>query len=128
MFKHLLTTIFIFLSTTMVLSQDMPYHYIDPCMDNGDKWSLEPSKEIKGEYIFSYTNSLNKCSNQHGGIGVVSSDGFRVILYVVVGINGTDNELVYVIPEDPQYMTYPAELELPDSSEPAIIRIIPGIS
>lgn len=104
------------------------YQYIDPCSVNGDKWSLEPSKEIEGEYIFSYINSLNKCSNQHGGIGVVASDGFRVVLYVVVGYNGTENELVYVIPEDPSYMAYPSELELPDSSEPATIRIIPGIS
>jgi len=102
--------------------------YVDPCSVNGDKWSLEPSKEIKGEYIFSYTNSLNKCSNQHGGIGVEAEDGFRVVLYVVVGYNGTENELVYVIPEDPNYMSYPSELELQDSSEPATIRIIPGIS
>jgi len=108
--------------------QDGNYNYVDLCSINGDKWSLEPSKEFPGEYIFSYTNSIHKCSQTYGGRGLVASDGFRVILYVIAGYNGTENELVYVVPEDPAYMSIPAELNLPDSSEPGIIRIIPGIS
>ena len=95
---------------------------------NKDSWELKPDPDHKGEYLFTYTNSLAKCSDTITGQGVVASDGFRVTLVVEVGVYGTEDELIYVIPDDPQYMSYPAEIIAPDSSEPFTIRLIPGVS
>lgn len=95
--------------------------------ENLDSWILEPS-ENQGEYLFTYINNLSECSNSWNGIGVTSEDGFKVILYVEVGVNDADDERIYVIPQDPQYMAYPAEILAPDSSEPYTIRLIPGVS
>jgi hypothetical protein len=95
---------------------------------NDDRWFLEPNPNIPGEYLFTYWNNIAECSDTLNGVGVETINGFRVILYVEVGVNDTKDELIYIIPEDPQYMSYPAELTVPDSSEPYTIRLIPGTS
>ena len=47
---------------------------------------------------------------------------------VEVGVNDENDERITVWPEDLQYMAYPPELVVPDSSETFEIRILPGIS
>jgi len=112
-------------------AQDFPYG--SPAAkcnqpQNDDFWSLEPSETVPGEYLFKYTNNLAQCSDSFEGIGVTASDGFRVIMTVEVGVNEADDERITVWPEDPQYMAYPPELVVPDSSETYEIRLIPGVS
>lgn len=96
--------------------------------ENSDTWSLEPSETVPGEYLFKYTNNLAKCSDSFSSIAVIASDGFKVIMSVEVGVNDESDERITVWPEDLQYMAYPPELVVPDSSETYEIRILPGIS
>jgi len=96
--------------------------------ENDDSWSLEPSETVSGEYVFTYINNLSQCSDNFEALGVTASDGFRIIMKVEAGINEAGDERITVWPEDPQYMAYPPELVVPDSSETYEIRLIPGMS
>lgn len=116
----------------MANAQDAPpYHYgvLATCHepDQKDSWLLEPNKDIPGEYLFTYMNNQSECSSTLKGVGVTADDGFRVVLYVTVGVNANRDELIYVIPPE-GFMAFPPEIVAPDSSEPFFIRLIPGIS
>lgn len=131
--KAILFSLVLCISAQPLSGQDFPPNYWDhpgncSIQTNKDTWELKPDPDRPGEYLFTYTNSLAKCSDTIKGQGVTSLDGFRVTLVVEVGVYGTEDELIYVIPDDPQYMSYPAEIIAPDSSEPFTIRLIPGVS
>lgn len=112
-------------------AQNYPYGNPDiKCNNpvNDDSWWLEPHPTNQGEYLFSYINNIAECSDFFESIGVTAPDGFRVIMRVEVSVNDNNDERITIWPEDPQYMAYPPELVLPDSSEPGTIRLIPGVS
>ncbi|WHM52909.1 hypothetical protein [Sulfitobacter phage vB_SupP_AX] len=93
---------------------------------NQDKYSLRPDPDNQGGYILYYQNGIANCSDSLNDVGVTNGD-FRIRLNVVIDYEGS-KELIWAIPEDPQYMAYPPELILEDSNEDGIIRFIPGIS
>ena len=123
--------IFWILSVVKATAQDMidPIDMSGACAHehNQDKWELKPNPDIPGEYLFEYTNNAAQCSDTINGMGVEAADGFRVVLYVKVGANENNDELIYIVPEDEAYMPYPAEIYAPDSSESYKIRLIPGM-
>lgn len=92
---------------------------------NKDRWTLEANKDVPGEYVFTYWNSDAMCSDNLE-IGVVAEDGFRIFMTVKTD-QYSDDEYIYIVPDDMQYMAYPPELRLPDGAEPGVIRIIQGI-
>lgn len=122
-------------SVTQALGQDYDMDYYDPVAmqgachkeENLDKWELKLNPDNSGEYLFEYSNNKAQCSHNIDGIAVEAEDGFRVILHVKTGVNENEDELIWVIPEDTQYMPYPAEIWAPDSSESYKIRLIPGM-
>lgn len=95
--------------------------------ENQDTWRLEPHPQNEGEYLFTYTNSEAKCSDNYDGVAITADDGFKVYLYVRVSAEQTDDELIWVVPEDGAYVPVPAEVLAPDSSVPYEIRLIPGM-
>lgn len=95
---------------------------------NKDRWSIEKHPDVPGEYVFSYWNSDKQCS-ENLTIDIISEDGFRVEMTVKIDqYPDSDDEYIFIIPYDHQYMAYPPELKLRDGDEPGIIRLIPGIS
>lgn len=96
---------------------------------NQDKWTLgkHPDPKYREEYLFTYTNNERRCTMPKKGLVVVSPDGFKVKMFVDVGVNEKGDERIYIIPEDGQYVPFPAELILPDDAREGKIRLIPGM-
>ena len=119
--------------SAQTLAQDFPvFETTTSCFSpkNKDWWKLEKHPENADEYLFTYSNSLSKCSVAYAENGKVveAEDGFKVTMYVHLSYNGTTDEYIYVVPHNLQYMSYPPEIVAPDSSEPYTIRIFAGVS
>lgn len=129
----LAVVLFWVLSVANALGQDMDHVDLAQIAldcskkENQDHWKLKPNPDIPGEYLFEYTNNSAQCSEYLNGVAVTAPDGFRVVLFVKVGVNENADEHIWIIPDDSQYVPFPADLIVPDSSESYKIRLIPGM-
>ena len=98
------------------------------CAQKPDRAEIVQHPTKPGAYLFTYFNSPHECSRPRVAVTVAAPDGFTVTMWVTVGVDSENRERIEVIPEDPTYQAWPAELLLRDSAEPGQIEIIAGVS